>query len=78
MTTNRLALLVNADGERWVTEFREGDVPKMLVRNGRAFTTIMTMDTRHIDWAQCWLWSAPNGKGKLSMALGVTESHIAA
>jgi hypothetical protein len=77
MTSNRLALLVNADGERWVTTFREGDTPKWLVRGGRHFTTIMTMDTKHIDWAQAWLWDAPNAV-KLSVALGDPVSNIAA
>jgi hypothetical protein len=70
MNTNRLALLVNADGERWVTTFREGDTPKMLVRNGRAFTCIMTMDEKHAEWARTWLWGAPNAPVKLSVALG--------
>jgi len=74
MNSNRLALLVNADGERWVTEFREGDTPKMLVRNGKAFTTIMTMDTKHMAWANSW-WAqqkraAPNGMDKVPLALG--------
>jgi hypothetical protein len=68
MTSNRLALLRNADGEFWATEFREGDTPKMLVRDGRAFTCLMTCDARYgamslLRWA-----CAPNGTAKLSVA----------
>jgi phage/plasmid primase-like uncharacterized protein len=78
MTSNRLALLVNVDGTRWVTTFREGDPVKHLMRGGRQYTCIMTMDTKHADWAQAWLWEAPNATVKVTVAPNVTATDIAA
>jgi hypothetical protein len=78
MTSNRLALLVNADGTRWVTEFREGDIPKRVMRGGRSFECIMTMDMKHIEWANDWLFNSPNGHCVVSLAPNAPRLNIVA
>ncbi len=51
----RLALLVNADGERWVTEIVDtGHPPKTLSRAGKPYTLVMTMAVEHEDIAARW------------------------
>jgi hypothetical protein len=51
----RLALAISADGDRWVTTIADtGDVPKTMVRAGRAYTTIMTASVEHTTFAAMW------------------------
>jgi hypothetical protein len=62
-TPQRLALCVSTAGERWVTTFI-GHPPKTVVKDGRAYTTIMTMDVRHRAWAARWLSEAHQNRAK--------------
>ena len=51
----RLALAINADGERWIATIPDiGYVPRTMVRNGRAYTLLMTMSVEHLAFANRW------------------------
>ena len=53
---HRLALAINADGEKWITTVRDtGRTPRTVVHNGRAWTVLMTASVEHIDFANAWV-----------------------
>ena len=53
---HRLALAINADGEKWITTVRDtGRTPRTVVHKGKAFTVLMTASVEHIDFANHWL-----------------------
>jgi hypothetical protein len=66
----QLALLVNADGERWVTTLaQDAVVPKTMYRRGELFRTICTARPTQTTLTMATWWaSVPNGAGKVSIS----------
>jgi hypothetical protein len=72
--STRLALATNAFGGRIIREWDEsGPVPKQWYCFGHVYSTVMTMDARHGEWATRWA-CAPNGAGKVSLAQDVRRA----
>jgi hypothetical protein len=66
----QLALLVNADGERWVTTLPDhAVVPKEMYRRGELFRVVCTARPTQATLTMATWWaSVPNGAGKLSIS----------
>ena len=70
-----LALLYNAQGERWVTTIApDAPTPKEMYRRGELFRVVCTArPTQSTLTMATWWASVPNGSGKLTVAPNVTR-----